>query len=67
MPKQGENPLWDYFKISNKNVSMQPAYFAKIIYQEGARKLTKMTTTTIFAKALAWQSGFSKILASAHP
>ena len=21
MPKQGENPLWDYFKISNEDVS----------------------------------------------
>ena len=41
MPKEGENLLWDYLKISNEDVSKLYAYFSKRIYQERERTLTK--------------------------
>ena len=44
--KQGENPLWDYFKISNKDVSIAVCILCKENLSRGSKDPHKMTTTT---------------------
>ena len=37
MPKQGENPLWDYFKISNEDVSIAICILCKNNLSRGSK------------------------------
>ena len=64
MLKQGENLLWDYFKISNEDVSIAVCIFCKKNLSRRSKDPHKMTTTTNLCRS---QSGFGKILASAYP
>ena len=46
MPKQGEKRSWDYFKISNKDVSIAFCILPKNNLSKGSKDPHKMTTTT---------------------
>ena len=46
MSKQGENPLWDYFKISDEDVKKAVCILCKKNLSRGGRNPHKMTTTT---------------------
>ena len=61
MPKQGKNPLWDYFKISNEDVSIAVCILCKNSLSRGSKDPHKMTTTTNLCQSF----GFSKV-ALAH-
>ena len=56
MPKQGENHLWGYFKISNEDASKAVCKLCKKKLSRGSKDPHKMTTTTNH-----------KAEASAHP
>ena len=46
MSKQGKNPLWDYFKISNEDVSKAVCILCKKNLSRGRKDPHKMTITT---------------------
>ena len=48
MPKQGENPLWDYFEISNEDVNKAVCILCKKNLSRGSKDPHKMTTITMF-------------------
>ena len=52
MPKESKNPLWNYFKISNENVSESVSILCKKNLSRGGKDPHKMTTK-IFANASA--------------
>ena len=58
MPKQGENPLWDYFKINNEDVSKAVCILYKKTLSRGSKDPHKMITTT----NLCQNSGFGTFL-----
>ena len=60
MPKQGKNPLWDYFKISNEDVGIAVCILCKNSLSRGSKDPHKMITTN-----LCRSFGFSKV-ALAH-
>ena len=45
MPKQGENILWDYFKIGNEDVSKAVCILCQNNLSRGSKDPHKMTTT----------------------
>ena len=64
MPKQGENPLWNYFKISNEDVTKAVCILCRKNLSRGSKDPHKMTT-----KMTEWmkmngkeESGFSTSL-----
>ena len=52
MPKQGENSLWDYFKISNEVVSKAVCILCKKNLSRKTKDPHKITTTTSFGTSL---------------
>ena len=48
MPKQGENPLQDYFKVSNEDVNKTVCILCNKNLSRGSKDPHKMTTTAKF-------------------
>ena len=48
MPRQCENPLWDYFKISNEDVSKVVCIFCKKNLSRESKDPYKTTTKANF-------------------
>lgn len=47
MPKKSDNPLWDYFKVSDEDVSKAVCILCKKNLSRGSKDPHKMTTTNL--------------------
>ena len=63
MLKQGENPLWDYFKISNEDASKAVCILCKKNLSRGSKDFHKMTTTTNFCRSFGFGTSLVLVIA----
>ena len=47
MPKKSGNPLWDYFKVSDEDISKALCILRKKNLSRGSKEPHKMTTTNL--------------------